>query len=363
MEDEKTSKSKKRFIDVFPLCHKSCQRYIIYTLWLILILLLIYQYYLYRSDFRQWDLLLLTGVLAFILGLPLAADVRNRFELTLSRLQIREVLKIGEEEKNKFFDRREKNAQNWARIGGIMAAVAMIGAFVVVLLQEFLWQQALLGIAEALGAYIAGTHLGRMASYGQLGWQLEKESVKIEVQPLHFDGVAGLKPVGDFFFYQAMIAAIPAIFLAAWWFLFPIWPRDYSHWEQAYLALLSIAILIEILAFLVPIWSFHRIMHSEKTKWLEKADRLSNEISEIQCVSESGQPLGMKNIQPEQIEEMRKLYWAIENMATWPVDIKTKRRFELNNVLLFIPFLGDIAKRSLVWKDILAILKQLGLLG
>ncbi len=361
MEDKKTSKSKKRFIDAFPLCHNSCQRYIIYALWLILLLILIYQYYDCRFDFGQWDLLLLTGMVAFILGLRLVADVRNRFELTLSRLQIREVLKI--EEKNKFFDRLEENAQNWARIGGIMAALAIFGAFVVVLLQEFLWQQALLGIAEALGAYIAGTHLGRMASYGQLGWQLEKESVEIEVQPLHFDGVAGLKPVGDFFFYQAMIAAIPAIFLAVWWFLFPIWPRDYSYWEQPYLALLSIAIFIEILAFLVPIWSFHRIMYSEKTKWLEKADKLSNEISEIQCVLESGQPLEIKNIQPEQIEEMRKLYWAIENMATWPVDIKTKRRFRLNNVLLFIPLLGDIAKRSLIWKDILAILKQLGLVG
>lgn len=360
MEDNNTSKSKKRFIDAFPLCHKSCQRYIIYTLWLILILLPIYQYYYYRFEFLQWDLLLFTGVVAFILGLRLVADVRKRFELTLSRLMIREVLKIGGEEKNKFFDQLEENAQDWARIGGIMAAVAIIGAFVVVLLQDFFWQRALLGIAETLGAYIVGTYLGRMASYGQLGWQLEKESVEIEMQPLHVDGVAGLKPVGDFFFYQAMIVAIPGIFLAVWWFLFPIWPRDYSHWEQAYPALLSIAIVIEILAFLVPIWSFHRIMHSEKTKWLEAADRLSNEISEIQCVSESGQPLETKKIQPEQIEEMRKRYWSIENMSTWPVDIKTKRRFRLNNILLFIPLLGDIAKRSLDWKHILAILKQFG---
>ncbi len=185
---------------------------------------------------------------------------------------------------------------------------------------------------------------------------MKKESVKIMLQPTHVDGVAGLKPIGDFFFYQAMVTAIPAIFLAAWWFLFPIWPREYSHWEDPYIILLSIAILIEILAFLIPIWSFHRIMICEKKKWLEEADRLSNEITAIEHTLESGQSL----MQSEQIEEMKKYYWSIENMAIWPVDIKTKRQFKLNNILMFIPLIGDIAKRSFDWKHILAILKQLG---
>lgn len=360
MENINTSKSKKTFLNGFPLPHESCHRFIIYTLWLILILLLIYQYCYYRFEFLQWDLLLLTGLLTFILGLRLIGGVRKRFELTLSRLLTREVLKIEEEGRNEFFDQLEENAQNWARIGGIIGAVAMVGAFVFALFQDFFWQRALLGIAEAIGAYIAGTYLGRIASYGQLGWQLKKRLVEIEMQPSHVDGVAGLKPVGDFFFYQAMIVAIPAIFLAVWWFLFPIWPRDYSHWEQAYLALLSIAIVIEILAFLVPIWSFHRIMQSEKTKWLETADRLSIEIRYKQSDSEFDHSLEKKNIQSEKIEVMRKLCWSIENMSTWPIDIKTKKRFRFNNILLFIPFLGDIAKRNLDWKQILDILKELG---
>lgn len=354
MKDKKAAASKKHFIDLLPLCQASCQRYIIYGLWSILLLLLLYQYYLFDFNFSQWDLLLLTGVLTFILGLQLVVDVRKRFERTVSRLYVREVLKIGKKEKDELLKRLEENAQNWARGGGIIAALAILGAFLVALGQ----QQPLLSIAEVLGGYLAGTHLGRMASYGQLGWQLEKESVEIEVQPLHVDGVAGLKPVGDFFFHQAMIAAIPAIFLAVWWFLFPIWPRDYSSWEPVYLALLSIAILIEILAFLVPIWSFHQIMHNKKNEWLDAADLLSNEIREIQHLSESGPTLKAEDIQHKNIEELEKLYWAIENMATWPVDIKTKKRFKFNNILLFVPLLGDIAKRSLDWKHILAILKQ-----
>jgi hypothetical protein len=179
------------------------------------------------------------------------------------------------------------------------------------------------------------------------------------VQPSHVDGVAGLKPVGDFYFYQAMVAAIPAIFLAAWWFLFPIWPRDYSHWEESYLVLLSAAMMAEILAFLIPIWGFHRIMVSAKEKFLKDADRLSVEISELRRGKESDQHANSKKLLSEQIESKTQRYWAIENMPTWPVDIKTKRRFKLNNLLLFIPLLGDIAKRSIDWKHVLELLNKL----
>lgn len=75
-----------------------------------------------------------------------------------------------------------------------------------------------------------------------------------------------------------MVTAIPAMFLAAWWFLFPVWPRNYSLWQDAYLALLGFAMMMEILAFLVPLWEFHRIMAAAKIRLLEEADRLGLEI-------------------------------------------------------------------------------------
>jgi hypothetical protein len=356
MANDTASTANKNFLDAFPLCHNSCHQKIIYALWLFLILLPFYQYYYFQLDFAQWDLLLFTGIMTFIFGLNLVADLNQRFNLTLKRLLIRRIIKFeGEEEW--FFDRLEKHAQYCARIGGIIVAFAILCAFSIVLINNFFWQRVLLGVIESFGGYIAGTYLGRMVSYGQLGWQLKKEAVKIEVQPSHVDGVAGLKPIGDFFFHQAMILAIPAIFLAVWWLLFPIWPRDYSYWENIYLLLLSIAIFIEILAFFVPVWSFHRIMVSEKEKWLKRADKLSNEINEIQSVLDSDRPWEAQNIQHEQVEMMRQCYWSIENMTTWPVDTKTRSKFRLNNLLLFIPLLGDVAKRTFDWKHIVSIFK------
>ena len=360
MKRDNSSTLRLRFIHKLPLCDKSCRRYVIYALWLFLALLPFHEYYQNKFDYTQWDLLLITGVATFILGLNLVASLRGHFDSTLDRLLVRRIFRIDKEAKTQFIDRLEKHAQDWSRRGGIIAAFAILSAFAFVLYNEFYWPRALLGIGETIGGYIVGTYLGRMASYGQLGWQLKKESVEIFLQPSHVDGVAGLKPLGDFYFYQAMIVAIPAIFLAVWWFIFPIWPRNYLYWEDAYLVLLSIAILVEILAFLIPVWSFHRIMIQERVKQLEEADRLSIEISELHLRKETSQDADTKDTLSDQIEDKTQHYWAIENMPIWPVDIKIKRRFKLNNLLLFVPLLGDLAKRSIEWKDVVELLKKFG---
>ncbi|HEB69105.1 MAG TPA: hypothetical protein ENI88_05725 [Desulfobulbus sp.] len=360
MENKAIGSLTHRFLNLFPLCNAKCHQYVISILWLLLFLFPFQQYYSFQLELTQWDLLFFTGILAFILGLNLVEGLNDRFTLTLNRLITRGIIKVDAQRKKIFFNHLERHAQDWARIGGIVAAILILGAFTVVLINDFYWQMVLLAAAESMGGYIAGNYLGRMVGYGLLGRQLIKESIRIETQPSHVDGVAGLKPIGDYYFHQASILAIPAIFLAVWWLLFPIWPRDYSHWENAYLALLSISIVIEILGFIVPLWSFHRIMVKEKARWLTKADELSRTINTFQAVPEGGRPREVRKLPQEQVEMMRKYYWSIENMTTWPVDIKTRGRFRLNNILLFIPLLGDIIKRTFDWKHILSLLKQLG---
>ena len=348
------------FLDLLPTCNTTCHRNNIFALWLFLFFLPFHQYYYFQFELTQWDLLLFTGVLTFILGLNLAEGLNKRFLFTLNRMITRGIIKIDSQEKKIFFKQLETHTQQCARIGGIVVAILLLGSFVVVLINDFYLQRAVLAVAESMGGYIAGTYLGRMVGYGQLGWLLTKKSIKVEAQPSHVDGVAGLKPIGDFYFHQASIMALPAIYLAVWWLLFPIWPRDYSHWEDAYLVLLSISIGIEILGFLVPLWSFHRIMVHEKERWLKKADELSCKINAIQSVPDADRHGNTEKPPREQVEMMRKYYWSIENMPIWPVDIKTRGRFRLHNIFLFIPLIGDIAKRTFDWKHILSVLKQLG---
>jgi hypothetical protein len=348
-----------RFIARLPLCEGRCRRYIIYLLVAFLLVLPFHEYCSQQFNFEQWDLLLFTGVAAFIVGIWLYAVVRERFDLTVNRLLSRGTFKVGEAERAAFIERLEMHGRVWAGIGGLIAAVAMLVAFAIALSRAFLFSRLLLGLAEVGGAYIAGSYLGRMASYGQLGWHLNSEPVEVLVQPSHVDGVAGMKPLGEFYFYQAMVVGIPAVFLAVWWFLFPIWPRDYSHWEDSYVVLLGIAIAIEVLAFLVPVWTFHRVMLRAKAGWLGEADRLSLEIADLRRRKACARDAESKAALALEIDEKSQRYWAIENMPTWPVDVRTSRRFRLNNILLLVPLLGDIAGRTIRWQDIIDLINKL----
>jgi hypothetical protein len=69
--------------------------------------------------------------------------------------------------------------------------------------------KATLVVLESVGAYVAGYHLGRMAGFGRLGPFLRARDCMPKVRPGHLDGMGGLKPVGDFYFFQAMVVAIP----------------------------------------------------------------------------------------------------------------------------------------------------------
>ena len=207
--------------------------------------------------------------------------------------------------------------------------------------------RAPLALFEVCGGYIAGWHLGRMAAYGGLGAALKAQRIEVRPTPGHLDGAAGLKPVGDFYFFQAMVAAIPSIYLAVWWFMIPlvtsVWPR-YASWRSPYIGLLALSIAFEVLAFLVPMWSFHLEMQHEKLNLLKKADELSANIGALEAqLAEPAHPDSRRELQ-EQLALMTKYYWNIENMPTWPVDYKTRRHFTLSNVGLLLPVAAELVK-------------------
>ncbi len=351
--------NKDRLLKWLPLCDYRCRAWFVKVLWLFLLLYPFHQYYNFRFQYTQWDLLLFTGVLTLILGLRLVARMPDRFRDAITRLEHRQVLEFGAMSREQLFEEIRNKGDLWARVTGLLVALAIGAAFLYALSINFAWQRSLLGFAEMIAGYVVGNYLGRMASYGQLGWHLKKRGLGIRLDPFHVDGVGGLKPVGDYYFYQAMVVAIPAIFLAVWWFLFPIWPRDYAHWENAYLGLMGLAFALEITAFILPLWSFHEIMVKQKEQWQEVADTLGNEIADLQRQLDSGAPEDAKKIALSRIKEKTERYWAIENMVTWPVDVRTRHQFRFNNILIFIPLMGDIVKRNINWDRIYEILKNL----
>jgi type VI protein secretion system component VasK len=135
-----------------------------------------------------------------------------------------------------------------------------------------------------------------------------------------------------------MLAAIPALYLAVWWLLIPLWPNTrYAHWRAPYLWLLALALMFEVLNFLVPIWSFHRAMQAQKTELLQTADQLSRRVVEIQAALADVQDEQAWKALKDQLPYLTQQFLDIETMSTWPLDSRIRRRFTLNNVGLFIP--------------------------
>jgi hypothetical protein len=167
----------------------------------------------------------------------------------------------------------------------------------------------------------------------------------------HVDRVGGWKPLGDFFFFQAMVVAIPAAFLAVWLVLIPlpVFQARYGQWQDPYVGLLTIAIVLEILAFVIPLWVFHQRMVAEKRALQHDADALWPKIAAIQSTLANPEPDGDVGALKETRDQLLERHQAIEDLPVWPLGKRTKRLFGINNLVLFLPMISQYAGLSEGW--------------
>ena len=302
----------------------------------------------------HWDLLFISGIVTFMLALALARRMPGRFDAMLDRLVHRGVLALTPEALVPLKQELAGHAARWARRSGVVVSAALLLGTGVAFGLPLPPIKLGLALLEAVGGYLAGRQLGTMAAYGGLGWLLQAKHIPVVAQPGHLDGAAGLKPVGRFYFAQAMLAAIPAIFLAVWCLLIPVWPgRSYAQWRASYLGLLALALGFEILIFVVPLWAFHVAMQARKRELLETADSLSRQIAQAEDALAASQDEHERSVLKDRLAYMTQHYWNIETMPSWPLDTTTRRRFTLNNVLLFVPLISQSLGVTGVWQQMI----------
>lgn len=56
-------------------------------------------------------------------------------------------------------------------------------------------------------------------------------------------------------------------------------------------------------------------------------------------------------------EEATQRYWAIEQLPTWPVDARTRRRFGLNNIALLLPLVSEVLGQTALWQQLAEVLR------
>lgn len=335
------------------------RHYFLLALGLMFLNLLLNELYLFGTDLARWDPLLISGGFTFMVGLRLSLDIAPKGMETLMRLADRGALNLKGEAMDRFKHNLAAQADRWAHRGGLFISAAMMVAFLVAFgLQKVLYEQLLLTMIEVLFGYIAGRYLGRMALYGRLREILDTNAITLQVQPDHPDTVAGFKPLGDLYFFQAMVLAIPALYLAIWWFLIPLVGR-YATWRNPYLGLLGIVLIVEVLAFLIPVWSFHQVMVEQRKQLWPEADQLSQRVVAAQAELAYAETEQERKALKEQLEYMTKRYWAIEKMPTWPVDIQIRRRFTLNNLFLFLPIISQVLNLPGIWRDVIDVMQNI----
>ncbi|GAA4617215.1 hypothetical protein GCM10023195_76740 [Actinoallomurus liliacearum] len=305
----------------------------------LLVLLGLNELSLWGGDVRRWDWLFVTGILAFLMALRPSLALPDKMHETLDRLGTGKVLSGPED--LQAFERNLHRSSRWAAlVGGAVTVPVIAVAWIAArgLVGRYLGTMT----AEVVAAVPVGLCFGRTVGYGLLGRRLTRSRFTVTVDPEHLDGATGLRPVGDFYFFQAMLLAVPAVFLGAWWVAIPFYGERYEGWRDAYVALLAIVLVCELLAFLLPLWSFHIVMKEEKRRLLAEADEIGHQALEVQRQLRSEpKETQLKHLE-DRLARLTRRYQAIEKMPTWPVSTRVRRRLALNNVILLTPVVAQI---------------------
>jgi hypothetical protein len=295
---------------------------------------------LFGADARRWDWLFVTGIIAFLVDLRVSLTLPEKMHETLGRLATGRMLSATPEEHRDFERDLHRASKGTALAGAAILVPVVVIAWTVARGLVFPYLTTM--TVEAVLAVPVGLCIGRTVGYGLLGRRLTRSGFTITADPEHLDGASGLRPVGDFYFFQAMLLAVPASFLGAWWVAIPFFGDRYGEgWRHAYAGLLAFVLLCEILAFLMPLRSFHLIMRREKQRLFAEADLIGHQALEVQRqLRTTAKEDELKGLE-DRLGRLTRRYQAIEKMPTWPVSVRVRRRFTLNNLILLVPVLAQ----------------------
>jgi hypothetical protein len=309
---------------------------------------------------NRLDTLFLSAWLTLIIGLELAGRTTGRLDQALRRLRDRKVLVPPEA-----VDRLKKDlGRPWGLSSVTWAALVALALLLTIPGISRVMSRLPVSAIGPIVSYLlflatagatAGSWIGRMITYGRLAGKrnLRKRKLEIQVIPSHPDSAGGLKPLGDFHLYQSLTASLPAIFLAVWVLLISLGGRNrlwsgYRAYLDGYVILLLVAILIEILVFILPLSSIHDVMKTQKERDFQtEADGLFPPERWERALDD-----GRKAVLDADKQRRIERYRELEEAPVWPIDSSIRRRFTLTNLGLLIPFVGYIIQISDVFRGL-----------
>ena len=192
--------------------------------------------------------------------------------------------------------------------------------------------------AIAVAAFAAGLVIWRMWVVGRKVHALGHR-FRLRIQMGHPDGCGGFEPLGNLSLWNALILAVPGIWLG-WWI--PAAARNpyYEHWVPLFTTLAGVVVLLAIGTFLGPLWNVHVAMTRSAETIREEIEKRGRQIDELarELVA------GADHLTPEEREKKAKdlelqqsIFRANEQIPTWPIDLRILLKFTSSQL---VPLLG-----------------------
>lgn len=308
---------------------------------------------LFGSDPRVWDWMLISGTITLLCGLALARSFRPTFDQTINRLRHSGTIRESEPLRlaGWFSDRLDSWSHSWGLIIAATMGLAFLGAYGPSAILHYRWVAVFTVLSMAAG-YIVGRYVGQALLFARLHSACRQVGVELLLQPGHLDGAAGWRPVGQLYFRQALLLALPAAHLGLWWFLIPAFDQ-YRDWRTPYVGLLAFVLLWEGAAFIVPMWAFHKEMSEKKRGLLMEADEVGHEVAQLKAKLAAEKDAAERKLLKERLDILTDRYETLERLPTWPLDAPTRRRFSVNNAVLALPLLAAwLDKGVITWSEV-----------
>jgi len=155
-----------------------------------------------------------------------------------------------------------------------------------------------------------------------------------------------MRPLGEFYSRQAMVAALPAAFVALWLALLP-YHKATVEAVRVLQVLLPPFILLEVGAFLWPIWAFHRDMARQRDALTSEADKLVFRIMGTQEELNADSDPGKLKTLSDRLEVDLARFDALDHSPTGPLGRRIRRRFAVwNLVLVGVPIVSLLTDKE-----------------
>jgi hypothetical protein len=339
---------------------KNCIRFLI----LMVVLSIAKEFINKKLNFSEWSFLGIIAFITCIIVIKLMNQIPNEFRKTVERLFKSGILKLDSTNNFGDFDRLLKKKETiWSRWSGITFAIIILAVFpffggdagrMIMDTSSYKWGmifdicnniwRIMIIICTGASSFLLGAYGGKILLY-IFTFKFKDIGVDFEIHPGHLDGVAGLRPLGEFYFKKVFPLFFFLIVYFGIWLLImhiPFIELKYQQWENGFLVLFILSILEEMLFIFVPLYLIHKIMDIKKHELKNNLDTLTYNIFEIKGKLSEELPEQKRKELNEQLQFKIDQYHEIENMPTWPFNLKIIRKFTFANALAVLPVIPQI---------------------